>query len=137
MINYETKLSECHFETANIVTNIHINFREVCKKRSGMGTSQKYSLRWNDFSLNVATTFRDLHSRQVSLHLHLAFNHPKGRMQFTDKWPSSTPPSVTHTYIRQHTLCTRSTRLAWHQVLLRTYASSHGKSYSYRNDFLS
>ena len=32
-----------------------------------MGTSQKYSLRWNDFSLNVATTFRDLHSQQVSL----------------------------------------------------------------------
>lgn len=31
-----------------------------------MGTSQKYSLRWNDFSLNVATTFRDLHSQQVS-----------------------------------------------------------------------
>ena len=30
-----------------------------------MGTSQKYSLRWNDFSLNVATTFRDLHSQQV------------------------------------------------------------------------
>jgi hypothetical protein len=30
-----------------------------------MGTNQKYSLRWNDFSLNVASTFRDLHSRQV------------------------------------------------------------------------
>ena len=35
-----------------------------------MGTSQKYSLRWNDFSINVATTFRDLHSRQVSCHPH-------------------------------------------------------------------
>jgi hypothetical protein len=31
-----------------------------------MGSNQKYSLRWNDFSLNVASTFRDLHSRQVS-----------------------------------------------------------------------
>ena len=30
-----------------------------------MGASQKYSLRWNDFNLNVASTFRDLHVRQV------------------------------------------------------------------------
>ena len=52
----------------NVVFNIHLYFREVCKKRCGMGTSQKYSLRWNDFSINVATTFRDLHSRQVSCH---------------------------------------------------------------------
>ena len=26
---------------------------------------QKYSLRWNDFGANVATTFRSLHSRSV------------------------------------------------------------------------
>ena len=31
-----------------------------------MGASQKYSLRWNDFNLNVASTFRDLHVRHVS-----------------------------------------------------------------------
>jgi len=37
-----------------------------------MGTSQKYSLRWNDFSLNVATTFRDLHSRQDFVDVTLA-----------------------------------------------------------------
>jgi hypothetical protein len=30
-----------------------------------MGACQKYSLRWNDFNLNVASTFRDLHARQV------------------------------------------------------------------------
>ena len=34
-----------------------------------MGTTQKYSLRWNDFSLNVATTFRDLHSQHVSKYI--------------------------------------------------------------------
>jgi len=37
-----------------------------------MGTSQKYSLRWNDFSLNVASTFRDLHSRQDFVDVTLA-----------------------------------------------------------------
>lgn len=37
-----------------------------------MGTSQKYSLRWNDFSLNVATTFRDLHSQQDFVDVTLA-----------------------------------------------------------------
>jgi len=37
-----------------------------------MGTSQKYSLRWNDFSINVATTFRDLHSRQDFVDVTLA-----------------------------------------------------------------
>ena len=31
-----------------------------------MASNQKYSLRWNDFSVNVASTFRDLHSRQVN-----------------------------------------------------------------------
>ena len=41
-----------------------------------MGTSQKYSLRWNDFSLNVATTFRDLHSQQVSGYY---FSHPMSK----------------------------------------------------------
>lgn len=33
-----------------------------------MASNQKYSLRWNDFSVNVASTFRDLHSRQVNTH---------------------------------------------------------------------
>ena len=28
-----------------------------------MGSAQKYSLKWNDFTVNVATTFRDLHTR--------------------------------------------------------------------------
>lgn len=37
-----------------------------------MGTNQKYSLRWNDFSLNVASTFRDLHSRQDFVDVTLA-----------------------------------------------------------------
>lgn len=37
-----------------------------------MATSQKYSLRWNDFSLNVATTFRDLHSQQDFVDVTLA-----------------------------------------------------------------
>ena len=32
-----------------------------------MAACQKYSLRWNDFNLNVASTFRDLHVRQVSV----------------------------------------------------------------------
>ena len=32
-----------------------------------MGTTQKYSLKWNDFTVNVASTFRDLHSRYVFL----------------------------------------------------------------------
>jgi len=37
-----------------------------------MGTNQKYSLRWNDFGVNVATTFRDLHSRQDFVDVTLA-----------------------------------------------------------------
>lgn len=37
-----------------------------------MSASQKYSLRWNDFSVNVATTFRDLHSRQDFVDVTLA-----------------------------------------------------------------
>ena len=37
-----------------------------------MGSSQKYSLKWNDFSMNVATTFRDLHSRHDFVDVTLA-----------------------------------------------------------------
>lgn len=37
-----------------------------------MGASQKYSLRWNDFNLNVASTFRDLHVRQDFVDVTLA-----------------------------------------------------------------
>lgn len=39
-----------------------------------MGSGQKYSLRWNDFSMNVATTFRDLHSRQDFVDVTLALS---------------------------------------------------------------
>jgi len=37
-----------------------------------MGASQKYSLRWNDFNLNVASTFRDLHVRHDFVDVTLA-----------------------------------------------------------------
>jgi hypothetical protein len=37
-----------------------------------MGTTQKYSLKWNDFTVNVASTFRDLHSRQDFVDVTLA-----------------------------------------------------------------
>ncbi|XP_023322519.1 protein abrupt [Eurytemora carolleeae] len=37
-----------------------------------MASNQKYSLRWNDFSVNVASTFRDLHSRQDFVDVTLA-----------------------------------------------------------------
>ena len=41
-------------------------FAERVARAAAMGASQKYSLRWNDFNLNVASTFRDLHVRQVT-----------------------------------------------------------------------
>ena len=41
-------------------------FQRGARWTGGMGASQKYSLRWNDFNLNVASTFRDLHVRHVS-----------------------------------------------------------------------
>jgi len=37
-----------------------------------MSTTQKYSLRWNDFSVNVASTFRDLHYGQDFVDVTLA-----------------------------------------------------------------
>ena len=37
------------------------------RQSCSMGTTQKYSLKWNDFTVNVASTFRDLHSRYVFL----------------------------------------------------------------------
>jgi hypothetical protein len=37
-----------------------------------MGTTQKYSLKWNDFTVNVASTFRDLHSRHDFVDVTLA-----------------------------------------------------------------
>lgn len=37
-----------------------------------MGTTQKYSLKWNDFTINVASTFRDLHSRHDFVDVTLA-----------------------------------------------------------------
>ena len=37
-----------------------------------MGSSQKYSLKWNDFTVNVASTFRDLHSRHDFVDVTLA-----------------------------------------------------------------
>jgi len=66
-----------HMESMSHPNSEHMSTRprpikEVCKKRCGMGTSQKYSLRWNDFSINVATTFRDLHSRQDFVDVTLA-----------------------------------------------------------------
>ncbi len=39
--------------------------RSVRTRTATMGTTQKYSLKWNDFTVNVASTFRDLHSRFV------------------------------------------------------------------------
>ena len=46
----------------------------VPRKSSGnrMGSSQKYSLKWNDFTSNVAYTFRDLHSRHDFVDVTLA-----------------------------------------------------------------
>ena len=144
MINYETKLYECHSWPSNIATNIHIIFREVCKKRCGMGTSQKYSLRWNDFSINVATTFRDLHSRQVSrrqwhLHLRQEQSEWEGEMRFAP----GQPVVYLHSLALQHTVwripmcdstpvqvCTKSN---WNPVLGCTYASKQRKAYSCRN----
>jgi hypothetical protein len=35
-------------------------------------TAQKYSLKWNDFTVNVASTFRDLHSRHDFVDVTLA-----------------------------------------------------------------
>ena len=35
-------------------------------------TTQKYSLKWNDFTVNVASTFRDLHSRHDFVDVTLA-----------------------------------------------------------------
>ena len=37
-----------------------------------MGITQKYSLKWNDFTVNVASTFRDLHARQDFVDVTLA-----------------------------------------------------------------
>lgn len=37
-----------------------------------MGSTQKYSLKWNDFTVNVASTFRDLHSRHDFVDVTLA-----------------------------------------------------------------
>ena len=37
-----------------------------------MGSTQKYSLKWNDFSVNVASTFRDLHCRHDFVDVTLA-----------------------------------------------------------------
>ena len=37
-----------------------------------MGITQKYSLKWNDFTVNVASTFRDLHVRQDFVDVTLA-----------------------------------------------------------------
>ena len=37
-----------------------------------MGSAQKYSLKWNDFTVNVASTFRDLHSRHDFVDVTLA-----------------------------------------------------------------
>ncbi len=37
-----------------------------------MGTTQKYSLKWNDFTVNVASTFRELHSRHDFVDVTLA-----------------------------------------------------------------
>eukprot|EP00095_Tigriopus_kingsejongensis_P012309 maker-scaffold284_size223161-snap-gene-1.23 protein:Tk12309 transcript:maker-scaffold284_size223161-snap-gene-1.23-mRNA-1 annotation:"dna transcription factor activity" len=37
-----------------------------------MGSAQKYSLKWNDFSVNVASTFRDLHTRNDFVDVTLA-----------------------------------------------------------------
>ena len=39
---------------------------------STMGITQKYSLKWNDFTVNVASTFRDLHARQDFVDVTLA-----------------------------------------------------------------
>merc|ERR1719365_438536 len=38
----------------------------------GSGNSQKYSLKWNDFGINVASTFRDLHVRHDFVDVTLA-----------------------------------------------------------------
>jgi hypothetical protein len=37
-----------------------------------MGITQKYSLKWNDFTVNVASTFRELHARQDFVDVTLA-----------------------------------------------------------------
>ena len=37
-----------------------------------MGSTQKYSLKWNDFTVNVASTFRDLHCRHDFVDVTLA-----------------------------------------------------------------
>ncbi|TRY61057.1 hypothetical protein TCAL_07968 [Tigriopus californicus] len=37
-----------------------------------MGSAQKYSLKWNDFTVNVASTFRDLHTRSDFVDVTLA-----------------------------------------------------------------
>jgi hypothetical protein len=37
-----------------------------------MGSTQKYSLKWNDFTVNVASTFRELHSRHDFVDVTLA-----------------------------------------------------------------
>ena len=41
-------------------------------QKAGMGSTQKYSLKWNDFSVNVASTFRDLHCRHDFVDVTLA-----------------------------------------------------------------
>ena len=45
--------------------NIQLHLRK-------MGSTQKYSLKWNDFTVNVASTFRDLHSRHDFVDVTLA-----------------------------------------------------------------
>ena len=44
----------------------------ACAAAAAMGTTQKYSLKWNDFTVNVASTFRDLHARQDFVDVTLA-----------------------------------------------------------------
>ena len=58
-----TKKGTNNYKTLNIST----------PPKPTMGsTTQKYSLKWNDFTVNVASTFRDLHSRHDFVDVTLA-----------------------------------------------------------------
>lgn len=71
-VKFSTFFSMCTKKPIIFYFKNVVIFRKVWAERWIMGTVQKYSLKWNDFSLNVASTFGDLYTRHDFVDVTLA-----------------------------------------------------------------